>query len=192
MFTGIITHQGTVRRCQAWRENTAITLVIPRVRLHGGDSVAVNGVCLTVAGATGGQYKIVIMPETLRHTALRYLEKGDKVNVELPLKHGQPYGGHFVLGHVDTTGKVDNVKKGRGGTRVRIALPSRFRHLVASKGSIAVDGVSLTVASAGRNRFSVALIPHTVRHTTLGTVKAGDLVNIEFDIFARYIHAASR
>ena len=152
MFTGIITHQGIVRRRQALRENAAVSLSIPRVRLRRGDSVAINGVCLTIASAARGLYNVVIMPETLRHTTLRRLQESDRVNVELPLKHGQPYGGHFVLGHVDTVGKIVGVQ---------------------------------------RDCFTAAFIPYTLQHTTLRTLTKGSQVNIEFDILARYIHAAS-
>jgi len=191
VFTGIITHQGIVRRRQALRENAAVSLSIPRVRLRRGDSVAINGVCLTIASAARGLYNVVIMPETLRHTTLRRLQESDRVNVELPLKHGQPYGGHFVLGHVDTVGKINYVKKDKGGTVVKILFPASFRRLVASKGSITVDGVSLTVVGVQRDCFTAAFIPYTLQHTTLRTLTKGSQVNIEFDILARYIHAAS-
>ena len=192
MFSGIITHQGTVRRCQASKENLVVALAIPRVHLRRGDSVAVNGVCLTVTANTRGLCNAVIMPETLRHTTLRGLKKGDKVNVELPLKYGEPYGGHFVLGHVDSIGKVADVKRGKSGTVARISFPVRFRHLVAAKGSTAIDGVSLTIVNVRHNWFTVALIPHTLQHTTLGGIVRGNQVNIEIDIFARYGNAASR
>jgi len=192
VFTGIIISRGTVRRRQTLRENAAVALAIPRAHLRRGDSVAVNGVCLTVTSTARGLYNVVIMPETLRRTTLRRIQKGDKVNVELPLRYGEPYGGHFVLGHIDTVGKVNDVKRGKGGIVARISFPARFRHLVVAKGSIAIDGVSLTIVGVHHNWVTVALIPHTLQRTTLGALSKGSQVNIEFDIFARYVHATSR
>lgn len=189
MFTGIITHQGTIKRVETAGENMAVALAISRVHLRRGDSVALNGVCLTVVSAAKGMYNVVIMPETSRCTTLRRLKKGDRVNIELPLKYGERLGGHFALGHIDTVGKIMTALKGKNGTTVKIEFPNRFKHLAAAKGSIAIDGISLTIVSLGRDWLSVSLIPYTIKHTTLGNINAGDKVNIEFDIFARYVHA---
>ena len=191
MFTGIIRRQVKVKNIKAQGGYLSLALDIPRARLKGGNSVAVNGICLTIVSVGKGVYWFKIMPETLRCTTLRRLKKGDKVNIELPLRYGQPYGGHFVLGHIDSIGKIKFIEKGHGGTMAKIEFPPRFRRLVRAKGSVVVDGVSLTVVKVGPRWLTVALIPYTLVHTTLGTLARGDFVNLEFDILARYLYAAT-
>lgn len=191
MFTGIITHRGTVRSIKKAGENLQFDLAIPKAATKLGDSVAVNGVCLTVARRKGPVHTFQIVPETLQRTSLSDLTKGDRVNVELALKYGQRLDGHFVLGHVDTVGKVTGISQGRTGVRLTIGVLST-KSFVVDKGSVAIDGVSLTVAAVTAKSFTVALVPYTLKNTTLGQRKVGEKVNIEFDIFGKYIHATKR
>lgn len=186
MFTGIVSEQGTVRDVQPLRENKVFSIALRKHKLAASESVAVNGVCLTVVGRRGTVHAMAAMPETLNLTNLRQLAKGDRVNIELPLRYGEHLGGHFVLGHVDDTAKVLVIQRNRNGTTARVRVAKKFQKFVARKGSVALDGVSLTIARAGSGWLEVALIPYTLKHTTLGKRKKGDLLNIEFDIFARY------
>ena len=189
MFTGIINHLGKVQK------RTATTLVIsatlPKPKL--GASIAVNGVCLTVTKTSGAVHSFDVGPETWARTNLGALKAGQEVNVEPSLKIGDEIGGHFVSGHVDAAADVISLEPwGEDGFwRLRVALPQSLRGLVAVKGSIAIDGISLTVTAAGRNDFKVMVVPHTLRNTNLGRRKAYDKVNLEADPLARYALAAA-
>ena len=154
-----------------------------------GDSVAVDGCCLTVVGASGARLAFDAVPETLRRTTLGRRVAGDPVNLELPLRPSDRLGGHFVQGHVDAVGEVVGRQDAGGDVRMTFRLPPALRGQVVEKGSVAIDGVSLTVASADAETFSVALIPHTLAVTTLGRRAPGDLVNLEGDILAKYVAA---
>ena len=146
-----------------------------------GASIAVNGTCLTATAIRRGRVSFDVVPETLRKTNLGSLKKGDRVNIERPLRVGGELGGHFVLGHIDGKGTVV-AKTGRG---IRVRVPKRLEKYLAPKGSIAIDGVSLTIAKLDGNEIFIALIPHTLKHTTLGFKKKGDKVNIEADYLAK-------
>jgi len=185
MFTGIVRELGTVasfdgtRLVVAAAETTAGAAV--------GDSVAVAGVCLTVVDAAGGQLAFDVVPETLSRTALGGLETGSNVNLEPSLRVGDQLGGHVVQGHVDAVGRVRSVAPEEDSRRVWIDAPETIVRYCIEKGSIAVDGVSLTVAAFDDDGFEVALIPHTLAVTTLGVREPGDRVNLEVDVLAKYV-----
>lgn len=189
MFTGIIETLGTVEK------RTATTLLIDAKigKPELGASIAINGCCLTVVETNNGKHRFDVGPETWSRTNLGALKKGDLVNVEPSLKVGTEIGGHFVTGHVDATSKIlDLATWGEGFWRLRAELPENLRGLVAVKGSIAVDGISLTVTAVGRRHFEIMLVPHTLSRTTLGRRKAGERVNLEADPLARYAFNAVR
>jgi len=152
-----------------------------------GDSVAVNGVCLTATGVTADGFSADVMEETLRRTALGTLDPGAPVNLELPLRAADRLGGHFVQGHVDGVGTVSSVEDEGFAKLVEIEADPGLMRYVVEKGSIAVDGVSLTVASLGEGAFGVSLIPETLERTTLGRAGPGDSVNLEVDVLAKYV-----
>jgi riboflavin synthase len=184
MFTGIINHLGKVKKRTA--STLEIAARIPKPRK--GASVAVNGVCLTAVSGL----KFDVGPETWSRTSLRSLKPGDAVNVEPSLKVGQEIGGHFVSGHVDATGAILSLEPwGEGFYRLRVVLPRALRGLVAEKGSIAIDGISLTVTAVEADAFEVMLVPHTLQNTNLRKRAAGDEVNLEADPLARYAMAAA-
>src|ERR671936_1572049 len=172
MFTGIVRERARVASFAGGRL-VVESLLDPGV----GDSVAVDGVCLTVAERTDGRLAFDVMPETLEHAK----PFGTEVNLEAALRAGEPLGGHYVQGHVDAVGRVTSVEPEAEGARVRIEAPAEILRYVVEKGSIAVDGVSLTIASLGGVSFEVALIPHTLEQTTLGALRPGDEVNLEAD-----------
>ena len=192
MFTGIIEETGTIKSiCRG--SNSAQITVNARKVIEGtseGDSIAVNGVCLTVTSMTGGSFTADAMPETLRRSSLGSLKPGDIVNLERAMQAGGRFGGHIVSGHVDACGRVVSVTAAGIARIIRIEIPanaSGLMPLIAVKGSVAVDGASLTVVSVDHNSFSVSLIPHTRSVSTLGTLRQGSVVNVEADVFARYI-----
>ncbi|HXV92103.1 MAG TPA: riboflavin synthase [Pseudonocardia sp.] len=155
-----------------------------------GDSIAVNGVCLTVVdpgGSTGGTFTVELVPETLRRTSLSAAATGTRVNLERAVPAGGRLGGHIVQGHVDGVGTLVSRSPGERSDELTFALPAELERYVVEKGSIAVDGVSLTVAAVAPGGFSVALIPTTLAHTTLGERLAGDTVNLEVDVVAKYV-----
>jgi len=189
VFTGIVQELGTVESLTGDADGVHITLraaaVAPRVGV--GDSVALNGCCLTVTGVEGLLLHFDAVPETLSRTSLGQLAPGTPVNVEPALRAGEPLGGHLMQGHVDGTGVVRSVEPDGEGSRIRIdAAPELVRYCV-EKGSIAVDGVSLTVASVSATSVEIALIPHTLAATTLGRVAVGQRVNLEVDVLAKYV-----
>lgn len=190
MFTGIVEEIGTVtalagagatRRLEIRAGPTAEGSDI-------GASVAVNGVCLTVVDRQRDRFAFDVGPETLARTALGRLAAGDGVNLERPLRLGAALGGHLVLGHVDGIGTVEDVTRVESTARVRIGLPGReLAPLVVDQGSVAVDGVSLTVAALGPGSFDVMLIPLTLQATTLGRLRRGQAVNVETDVIGKYV-----
>jgi riboflavin synthase len=185
MFTGIVREIGAVdvfdgsRLVVAGPETTAGVAV--------GDSVSVAGVCLTVVDIQGGQLAFDVVPETLARTALGGLEPGDSVNLEPALRVGDPLGGHVVQGHVDAVGRVRSLEPEEESRRVWVDAPESVVRYCLEKGSIAVDGVSLTVAALDDDGFEVALIPHTLEVTTLGRLGPGDQVNLETDVLAKVV-----
>jgi riboflavin synthase len=187
MFTGIVSAVGTVVEASPGR--LGIQHGPTTKRLVIGGSVAVNGCCLTVVRKQGPTFYADVVPETLRRTNLGRLGKGSSVNLELPMAADGFLDGHLVQGHVDATSKIKRVQKTASGSEVLIGLPAALRKLVAEKGSIAVDGVSLTVAKVDRpaGTFKIALIPHTIAATIASSYAPGGLVNLEADVIARYV-----
>jgi len=187
MFTGIITAVGKVQAIS--RENGAkLTLATPfaTADVAIGASVACNGVCLTVTEKGEKLLSFDATEETLNRTTLGNWRAGTPVNLERSLKAGDDLGGHMVMGHVDAISEITAIEPIEGGWTLTLALPGAIAHLVAEKGSVALDGVSLTVNNVGEDSFSVAIIPHTGAVTTFQNLKAGDKVNLEADVFARY------
>ena len=182
MFTGLISHLGRIQKSGA---RIAVDTELAG-QLEPGDSIAVNGVCLTAVEIDGERFEADVMEETLRLTSLGRLQEGDTVNLELALRVGDRLGGHFVQGHVDGTGTIESIEEREHSRVVRVAAPEDLMRYIARKGSIAIDGVSLTVVDATDTSFSVSLIPETLERTTLGSAREGDRVNLEVDIFARY------
>ncbi len=195
MFTGIITNTTTVAGSNKSANGVTLTFKRPDEwnDLLLGESIATDGVCLTVAAIHTDSYDCFLMSETLAKTSFgKAIPK--TVNLERSLSASDRLGGHFVQGHVDSTGTVQDIDR-TDGYRVSVRFPADFTDLVVYKGSITINGVSLTVASVDTNVVSVALIPHTLQHTTLGKLKVGDIVNIEFDIISKYVakmYTASR
>jgi riboflavin synthase len=194
VFSGLIGYRGTI----VTRTPSAKGGVTLLVRTQGvasespavKDSVAINGVCLTVTSVKDDVLAFDVVPETLACSTLGELETGDTVNVEYSLRVGDRMGGHFVYGHVDATAKIVQRSPEGQGERVRIERPPELAPMIAHKAFIAVDGVSLTVASVGEGWFDIALIPETLARTTLGERQTGNRVNLEVDPLARYVHAA--
>jgi len=187
MFTGIVSAVAKVVEAEGNR--LAIDHASVARRLKIGSSVAVNGCCLTVVKKRGPVFFADVVPETLRRTNLGALNPGMEVNLELPLGASSALDGHLVQGHIDATATVKSVKRAASGSEVVIELPAALSKFVAVKGSIAVDGVSLTVAAVDKppGTFSVALIPHTLAVTIAGAYKKGSVVNLEADVVARYV-----
>jgi riboflavin synthase len=188
MFTGLIESVGRVSRMTPVTGGVRIEVATPLApELAAGDSLAVNGVCLTVVAPTRSTVSADVSPETLRVTALGRLEPGAPVNLERPLRADGRLGGHVVQGHVDATGRIEALEQEGEFYRVRIAFPPALAPLFVTKGSVAVDGISLTVAALGAATLDVQIIPHTWTHTTLGEARAGDPVNIECDLVGKYV-----
>jgi riboflavin synthase len=188
MFTGLVETTARVRRVDPDGDGARLEVETPlAAELQQGDSVAVNGVCLTAIDPSAGGFKADVMAETLRRSSLGPLAAGDSVNLELPLRAGDRLGGHVVQGHVDGTGSVESVHDEGFARVVRIAAAPDLLRYVVEKGSIAVDGVSLTVAEVDGDGFSVSLIPETLERTTLGHAAPGRVVNLEVDVLAKYV-----
>ncbi|MCK0115744.1 riboflavin synthase [Isoptericola sp. S6320L] len=189
MFTGIVTELGTVRALETTADAARLTVaasdVLDGVRL--GDSIAVDGCCLTVTAFDAETWTADLMAETLQRTSLGSLAPGARVNLEPALPVTGRLGGHIVQGHVDGVGTVLARTPGERWEVVEISLPTDLARYVVTKGSIAVDGVSLTVVDAGTDRFAVSLIPETLERTTLGARAVGDQVNLETDVLARHV-----
>jgi riboflavin synthase len=182
MFTGLVEQMGEVRAA-----GPRLAVATPLAsELERGDSIAVNGVCLTAVEITDDSFEADVMEETLERSALGRLQSGDRVNLELPLRLGDRLGGHFVQGHVDSTGEVESVEQREHSRLVRVSASTEVLRYVVEKGSIAVDGVSLTVTDVDADGFSVSLIPETLERTTLGAVGPGDPVNLEVDMLAKF------
>jgi riboflavin synthase len=189
MFTGIIKELGTVAEMTHTNSATIITCQ-SKIILHGiqtGESIAVNGVCLTVTSFAPGLFKADISPETLEKSNLRFLKAGDMCNLEPALCAGEPLGGHFGTGHIDGTGKILTVTKKGNSHLIKISAPGKLMKYIAPKGSVAIQGVSLTPFNCNENSFDVAIIPHTMKETTLQNSTPGMIVNIECDIISKYI-----
>jgi len=181
VFTGLVEQTGTI---VAPGERLAIRAALD---LESGDSVAVNGVCLTAVAVGADGFEADVMPETLRRSSLGLLADGDKVNLELPLRASDRLGGHVVQGHVDGLGTIESMSEEGFARVLRIAASSELLRYVVEKGSIAVDGVSLTVADVDGDGFTVSLIPETLERTNLGDAAPGRSVNLEVDVLAKYV-----
>lgn len=194
MFTGIVEEVGTVRaverRAGSARLHVSCSSVLEGTRL--GDSITVNGVCLTATELPGLGFVADLMGQTLDRTALGDLGEGSPVNLERALRADARLGGHLVQGHVDAVAEIVAVAEHQDWTTVRVALPEGLAPYVVAKGSIAVDGTSLTVSAVGTDWFEVGLIPHTLAVTTHGTRRAGDRVNLEVDVIAKYVERMLR
>jgi len=189
MFTGIVEEVGEVREVREQDDVVRLVISGPVVAsdTRHGDSIAVNGVCLTAVEVDGADFSVELVPETLRRSSLAGVATGARVNLERAMSNGQRFGGHIMQGHVDGTATVMSHTPGERTAEIRFRLGDGLARYVVEKGSIAVDGVSLTVASVDRDSFSVALIPTTLADTTLGVRQSGDRVNIEVDVLAKYV-----
>jgi riboflavin synthase len=189
MFTGLIEEVGSVLGIHATDQGTRLQVVAPHLaeKVRIGDSIAVNGCCLTVAARRTEQLAFDLLAETLDRTNLKALRQESRVNLERALAADGRLGGHFVQGHVDCAARIVALEKNGADHRLEIELPADFAHYIAHKGSIAVNGISLTVAELSENSFAVWIIPHTRSQTNLDTARADDLVNLEFDLIAKYL-----
>jgi riboflavin synthase len=193
VFTGLVQGLGRIDAIERSAEGARLTIETPLVsELRTGDSVAVNGVCLTATSLRNGSFVADAMNETLSRSSLGGLEAGVQVNLELPLRAGDRRGGHVVQGHVDAVGEVVSVVEDGFARRIRIEAPPDVLRYVIEKGSIAVDGVSLTVAECDSRSFTVSLIPETLQRTNLGHAGTGDRVNLEVDVLAKYVEKLIR
>ena len=194
MFTGIVEEVGIVRQVITGSRSGEIAIQAEKV-LAGtkiGDSIAVNGVCLTVTGLSADGFTADVMPETLRRSNLGSLRKGSPVDLERAMAADGRFGGHIVSGHIDGTGRIAQMKRDENAVVVTIAAARELLALVVEKGSIAIDGISLTVASVSDTEFSVSIIPHTADETVLLRKAAGDTVNLETDIVGKYVQKLLR
>lgn len=189
MFTGLIEEVGTVTSTRERERTKQLQIVAPRIakKIRTGESVALNGCCLTLSAHRGDQLTFDLLEETLDRTNLKMLRRGSDVNLERALRADGRFGGHFVQGHVDCTSRVISFEQIGGDHRLAVELPAEFARYVACRGSIAIDGISLTIAEVSPMSFVVWIIPHTKRHTNLSRAEAGDMLNLEFDILAKYV-----
>lgn len=191
MFTGLVEELGTINRIN--QKGHTLTLVIDADKimydLHVGDSIAVNGVCLTVTKFSRLFFEADVMPETFNNTSLFALKTGSKVNLERAMPANGRFGGHFVTGHIDGTGTVRKKTNFENAILIDIDIPEAFSHYVLEKGSIAIDGTSLTIFKTTNNSVTVSLIPHTAEETVLGFKPEGEIVNLEFDVMAKYFYS---
>lgn len=189
MFTGLVEELGKVKTIEKGAKSVRITIaakkVLEDVKL--GDSIAVNGTCLTAVDFDSTYFTADVMPETVNKTVLAHLRPGDLVNLERTLRLGDRFGGHMVSGHVDSVGKIIAKDQNDIAIIVKISVTSETSRYIIKKGSIAIDGISLTVVEATDTWFSVSLIPHTAKMTTLGYKRVGDSVNLETDIIGKYV-----
>lgn len=188
MFTGIIEHVGhieTIDMLDGGREFTIKSDVASKLEID--DSICINGVCQTVVKRTDQSFTVQAVEETLRKTTFNELKEGQLVNLERSLTLNRLLDGHIVQGHVDTTGNVVDISKEGTDYLLNISYPQKFAHLLVGRGSVSVDGISLTVARLTKDFFTVAIIPYTFQHTNVMTLKVGDSVNLEFDIFGKYV-----
>ncbi len=189
MFTGLIQEVAKVLSIRMTDSGTQLQVAAPRLaaEVTVGDSVAVNGCCLTVSARHGEQLTFDLLEETLDRTNLKQLRRDSPVNLERALVAGAQLGGHFVQGHIDCSSKVISFERSGADHRLEIDLPADFAHYAAYKGSVAINGISLTIAELMPKSFAVWIIPHTKRHTNIDNIEPGEQVNIEFDILAKYV-----
>lgn len=189
MFTGIVEEMGTIAGIQKGAKSAVLTIQAEKVfsDIHIGDSIALNGVCLTVTSFNGNTYTADVMNETLRRSSLGSLTIGSKVNLERAMAANGRFGGHIISGHIDGTGTITKVEKDDNAIWYTIAAEENLMKYIVEKGSIAIDGISLTVAKRSDMDFAISMIPHTAKETVLSQKKPGDIVNLENDIVGKYI-----
>jgi len=186
MFTGIITHLGTVKK----KTNTDLTIATDKTllkKLEKGTSVAVDGICLTVVSKDTNSFSINFMPETANKTNIQYVKPGTEVNLELPATIDTLFSGHIVQGHVDSVGTIKSIHKEGNSLIFAITIPKSLTKYLVEKGSICLNGISLTVIAVSNDEFTVGIIPHTLEHTMLHAALVGDFVNLEVDALAKYV-----
>lgn len=189
MFTGIVEETGTVARIQRTGQSVRIVITAEKILedIKPGDSIAVNGICLTAAAISGKTFTADVMHETLRRTSLADTKPGCLVNLERAMPADGRFGGHIVSGHIDGTGKILGIKKDSNAIWYTIGTKAEILDCIVEKGSIAVDGISLTVAAVNKNSFQVSVIPHTMANTVLAVRKVQDIVNLENDCIGKYV-----
>jgi riboflavin synthase len=189
VFTGLIEEVGSVTAVGESKNGNELKIAAPRIakKIRRGDSLAVNGCCLTLSSRRGDELNFNLLEETVARTNLKNLQRKQLVNLERAVLATERFGGHFVQGHIDCVAPVIAYEKSGADFRLEIELPEAFAHYVASKGSIAVNGISLTVAEVLTKSFVIWIIPYTKTHTNLDRIQAGDLMNLEFDILAKYV-----
>ena len=189
MFTGIIARMGTIKKIDSKKNLMVFDIDLGSLakKVRVGDSVSVSGACLTVTAKKGRVASFDLMKETIERTALRSLSVGGRVNLELALQVGSRMGGHFVTGHVDEVAVIKHIAREKNWVALRLGVSKENRRYFVPKGSATIDGISLTIGKVGKDYFEVYLIPYTLKVTTLGLKKAGDCVNIETDILAKYL-----
>jgi riboflavin synthase len=194
VFTGIVEEMGRIRGIRKGPHSAVLHIQAQTILddLHIGDSVAVNGICLTVTTLPGDGFTADVMHETLNRTSLASLGIGSYVNLERAMQAGGRFGGHIVSGHIDGTGRIQSIQRDDNALWYTIAAGTEILKYVVEKGSITIDGISLTVARVSRDSFAVSLIPHTAAVTVLGQKKVGELVNLEADILGKYVEKLLR
>lgn len=189
MFTGIVEEIGTVRKVARGRESCRLEISASKV-LEGtsiGDSIATNGVCLTVVSIGDGYFSADVMPETMHRSSLGTLSSGSRVNLERAMPADGRFGGHIVSGHIDATGRIADMRRDDNAIWISISADAGVLRYIVEKGSVAIDGISLTVAYVDERIFKVSVIPHTASQTTLAGKRVGDVVNLENDVIAKYV-----
>ena len=189
MFTGIVRELGVVVEAEEAGGGRALAVRAPATasRMHVGDSIAIDGCCLTASEVADGTIRFQAVPETIARSTLGTLQRDEQVNVEPAIRAGEELGGHYVQGHVDAVGRIRSVEDEGQGLRVVVEAPEAVLRYCVEKGSVTVDGVSLTVADLADDAFSVALVPHTLGATTLSALRPGQAVNLEADVLAKYV-----
>lgn len=193
MFTGIIQEIGVLRRVspgEAYKLGIRAKQMLEGIEL--GDSICVDGACLTVVDFDNNGFEVDAMPETIEKTTLKFLQVGNRVNLEPALEVGSKLGGHWVTGHVDGTGKILGKKRAGAAVEYGISISRELSQYLVPKGSVAVDGISLTIIECGTESFKIGIIPHTLEETTLGDKGVGEFVNLETDVIGKYVHKYMR
>jgi riboflavin synthase len=189
LFTGIVEEIGTVKNIIKKGQTLILSIQATRILedVHLGDSISVNGVCLTVTDFTRNEFSVDVMPETFQASNLKSLSTNHKVNLERAMAANSRFGGHIVSGHIDSTGEILSIKSMENAVIYKIKIPNDLSKYCIKKGSITIDGTSLTIFDVDNDSVTVSLIPHTRSHTILGSKKIGELVNIEFDLLGKYV-----
>ena len=187
MFTGIVEEVGIVSKITNNGMTVKALRILSDVKL--GDSIAVNGTCLTAVSFSNSEFSVDLSPETMRRTSLSQLTEGSRVNLERAISASDRIGGHIVQGHVDATGRITSIKPDGDSIIFRVRIPKRLNKYIVEKGFVAVDGISLTVVKRGASSFTLAVIPYTLENTNLSVLSEGDQVNLEADILAKYVES---